>query len=85
MRNSASSSEFNELEWAAMLSSAAYAGCIGKTHDVEIVHQIADKATATQVRLEALTTSLPRSDMYTGFHRRQRPTEKNRNSIPWVQ
>ncbi|RDI80429.1 putative transporter [Venturia inaequalis] len=40
--------DWNELEWAAMLSSAAYAGCIGRTHDVEITHQISDRATATQ-------------------------------------
>ncbi|QDS72443.1 hypothetical protein FKW77_009338 [Venturia effusa] len=44
----ASQPEWNELEWAAMLSSAAYAGCTGRTHDVTIMHQIVDRATATQ-------------------------------------
>lgn len=55
-QKAASQLDWNELEWAAMLSSAAYAGCTGKTHDVVIMHQIADRATATQVRLEAPTT-----------------------------
>ncbi|TLD18259.1 putative transporter [Venturia nashicola] len=47
-KRTASKSDWNELEWASMLSSAAYAGCTGKTHDVNITHQIADRATATQ-------------------------------------
>lgn len=78
----ASTSDWNELQWAAMLSSAAYAGCTGRTHDVNITHQIANKATATQVYFQAPKPKLPSLTVNTGFHRHQQSTQKNRHSLP---